>query len=418
MSRAFLVVIDSVGIGGAPDADAFFNDGVPDSGANTLAHIAQACAEGRAEEGRTGPLHLPTLDALGLGAAVRLASGDDLPGLSAAPLDQNGDAPLGQASDAPLGRWGAATEISPGKDTPSGHWELAGLPVPWDWTYFPKEIPAFPDDLVAKVCEIAGTEGILGNCHGSGTVMLDEFGPEHMRSGWPICYTSADSVFQIAAHEETFGLDRLLDLCERMAPVLHEMKIGRVIGRPFVGAPGSFKRTGNRHDYAIRPPEPVLTNWAQDAGRKVFAIGKIGDIFSMEGIDDLRKGDDATLMTHLFDLVEDAPDGSLTFANFVEFDSLYGHRRDVSGYARALEWFDAELARLLPRLRGTDMLLITADHGNDPTWIGTDHTRERVPVLVAGRGAGSLGQVGFVDIAASVADHLGVQSHGPGRSFL
>ncbi|WP_116598647.1 phosphopentomutase [Primorskyibacter marinus] len=402
MSRAFLVVIDSVGIGGAPDADAFFNDGVPDTGANTLAHIAQACAEGRAEEGRSGPLRLPTLDALGLGAAVRLASGDNVPGLGAEPV----------------GLWGAATEVSPGKDTPSGHWELAGLPVPWDWTYFPKQTPAFPDDLVAQVCKIAGTNGILGNCHGSGTVMLDEFGAEHMQNGWPICYTSADSVFQIAAHEETFGLDRLLDLCEKLAPTLHEMKVGRVIARPFVGEPGHFKRTGNRHDYAIRPPDPVLTNWVQDAGRQVFGVGKIGDIFSMEGIDEVRKGDDATLMTHLSDLVDDAPDGSLTFANFVEFDSLYGHRRDVSGYARALEWFDAGLARLLPRLRGTDMLLITADHGNDPTWTGTDHTRERVPVLVAGRDAGSVGQVAFVDVAASVADHLGVASHGPGRSFL
>ncbi|WP_417605437.1 phosphopentomutase [Primorskyibacter flagellatus] len=402
MSRAFLVVIDSVGIGGAPDADAFFNDGVPDTGANTLAHIAQACAEGRAEEGRSGPLRLPTLDALGLGAAVRLASGDNVPGLGAEPV----------------GLWGAATEVSPGKDTPSGHWELAGLPVPWDWTYFPKQTPAFPDDLVAQVCKIAGTDGILGNCHGSGTVMLDAFGAEHMRSGWPICYTSADSVFQIAAHEETFGLDRLLDLCEKLAPTLHAMKVGRVIARPFVGEPGHFKRTGNRHDYAIRPPEPVLTNWVQDAGRQVYGIGKIGDIFSMEGIDEVRKGDDATLMTHLSDLVDDAPEGSLTFANFVEFDSLYGHRRDVSGYARALEWFDARLARLLPRLRGTDMLLITADHGNDPTWTGTDHTRERVPVLVAGRDAGSVGQVAFVDVAASVADHLGVASHGPGRSFL
>lgn len=402
MSRAFLVVIDSVGIGGAPDADAFFNDGVPDTGANTLAHIAQACAEGRAEEGRSGPLRLPTLDALGLGAAVRLASGDNVPGLGAEPV----------------GLWGAATEVSPGKDTPSGHWELAGLPVPWDWTYFPTQTPAFPDDLVAQVCKIAGTDGILGNCHGSGTVMLDAFGAEHMRNGWPICYTSADSVFQIAAHEETFGLDRLLDLCEKLAPTLHEMKVGRVIARPFVGEPGHFKRTGNRHDYAIRPPEPVLTNWVQDAGRQVYGIGKIGDIFSMEGIDEVRKGDDATLMTHLSDLVDDAPEGSLTFANFVEFDSLYGHRRDVSGYARALEWFDARLARLLPRLRGTDMLLITADHGNDPTWTGTDHTRERVPVLIAGRDTGSVGQVSFVDVAASVADHLGVVSHGPGRSFL
>ncbi|MCR8550099.1 phosphopentomutase [Salipiger sp. P9] len=400
--RAFLVVMDSVGIGGAPDAAAFFNDGRPDTGANTVLHIAEACARGAADDGRSGPLHLPVLDALGLGRAVKLASGTLPPGLGAKPE----------------GRWGAATERSKGKDTPSGHWELAGLPVPWDWHYFPDTQPAFPAELMARVCEIAGTEGTLANCHGSGTVMLDRFGAEHLRSGWPICYTSADSVFQIAAHEERFGLDRLLTLCERIAPVLHEMKVGRVIARPFVGSEGSFTRTANRHDYAIRPPEPVLTNWVQTAGRRVYAVGKIGDIFSMEGIDELHKGDDAALMAHLGALVDGAEDGSLTFANFVEFDSLYGHRRNIAGYARALEWFDAALGRLLPRLRDGDMLVITADHGNDPSWHGTDHTRERVPVLVAGTGRGGLGQVGFADVAASIAAHLGVESVGCGSSFL
>ncbi|MBN8185850.1 phosphopentomutase [Salipiger thiooxidans] len=400
--RAFLVVIDSVGIGGAPDAGSYFNDGEPDTGANTVLHIAEACARGEAEDGRSGPLRLPVLDGLGLGRAVELASGTLPPGLGAAPQ----------------GLWGAATESSRGKDTPSGHWELAGLPVPWDWHYFPVAQPVFPEALLARVREIAGTEGTLANCHGSGTVMLDRFGPEHLRTGWPICYTSADSVFQIAAHEESFGLERLLDLCERMAPMLHEMKVGRVIARPFVGAEGSFRRTGNRHDYAIRPPRPILTNWAQDAGREVHAVGKIGDIFSMEGIDHLHKGDDAQLMQHLGDLVDNSVDGALTFANFVEFDSLYGHRRDISGYARALEWFDAELGRLLPRLRKDDILLVTADHGNDPSWTGTDHTRERVPVLVAGRGAGALGHVAFADVAASIAAHLQVESSGSGRSFL
>ncbi|MGP6087440.1 phosphopentomutase [Antarctobacter jejuensis] len=398
--RAFLVVMDSVGIGGAPDADAYFNDGVPDTGADTLGHIHDACAAGQAEEGRSGTLHLPVLSSLGLLHAADLASGG------------------ARASGTPAGRWGAATEVSKGKDTPSGHWELAGLPVPWDWHYFPDQVPAFPNDLTDKVCQIAGTEGVLANCHGSGTVMLDKYGAEHIRTGLPICYTSADSVFQIAAHEQHFGLDRLLDLCERLAPTLHAMKVGRVIARPFVGEPGHFTRTGNRHDYAIKPPQPILTNWAQDAGRRVYAVGKIGDILSMSGIDEVRKGDDATLMGHLGDLIDQSEDGSLTFANFVEFDSLYGHRRNVSGYARHLEWFDAELGRLLPRLRDDDLLLITADHGNDPTWVGTDHTRERVPVLIAGQGAGALGQVAFADVAASIAAHLRIPSHGPGRSFL
>ncbi|MBU2960853.1 phosphopentomutase [Citreicella sp. C3M06] len=400
--RAFLVVMDSVGIGGAPDAAQFFNDGLPDTGANTLLHIAQACAEGRAEDGRSGPLRMPVLDALGLGQSAALASGELPMGLGASPQ----------------GLWGAATEASNGKDTPSGHWELAGLPVPFDWGYFPQTDPVFPPELLALVQQIAGTEGTLGNCHGSGTVMLDRFGGDHLRTGWPICYTSIDSVFQIAAHEERFGLERLLDLCERLAPTLHKMKVGRVIARPFVGQDGAFRRTTNRHDYALRPPAPLLANWVQDAGRTVHAVGKIGDIFSMEGIDHLHKGDDATLMNHLGRLVDTAEDGALVFANFVEFDSLYGHRRDVSGYARALEWFDRALGSLISRLRKDDLLLLTADHGNDPSWHGTDHTRERVPVLAHGVGARAIGQVAFADVAASIAAHLGVPSSGPGRSFL
>jgi phosphopentomutase len=318
----------------------------------------------------------------------------------------------------PQGLWGAATEVSPGKDTPSGHWELAGVPVPWDWHYFPDTTPAFPDALVAKVCALTGTDGILGNCHASGTVIIDDLGARHIETGWPICYTSADSVFQIAAHEEHFGLDRLLKLCEDLAPTLHAMKVGRVIARPFIGEPGAFERTANRHDYAIAPPSPTLCDWVSAAGGKVHAIGKIGDIFSMQGIDDVAKGPDAVLMDHLEEAVRDAGDGSLTFANFVEFDSKFGHRRDVSGYARALEWFDAELPRVFRHLREGDLILFTADHGNDPTWRGTDHTRERVPVVAKGAGTGCIGQVAFADVAASLAAHLGVPAAPPGRSFL
>jgi phosphopentomutase len=403
MARAFLVVMDSVGIGGAPDASAFFNGDLPDLGANTLAHIAQACATGRAEEGRSGPLNLPNLEALGLGAAVRLASAVPLPGFEAEPQ----------------GLWGCAAEVSQGKDTPSGHWELAGLPVPWDWCYFPDTDPAFPADLTDFIAGAAGTNGILGNCHASGTEIIARHGAAHMQTGQPICYTSADSVLQIAAHEETFGLERLLDLCSKVAPRLHAMKVGRVIARPFTGsAEAGFARTTNRRDFAISPPAPVLTNWVQEAGHPVHAIGKIGDIFTMSGIDTLKKGPDAELMQHLSAAIDTAEEGSLTFANFVEFDSLYGHRRDIAGYARALEWFDAELGKLLPRLRPGDMLVLTADHGNDPSWPGTDHTREQVPVLVAGCGAGCIGQRQFVDVAASVAAHLGVPSQGPGHSFL
>ena len=398
MTRAFLIVMDSVGCGGAPDAAA-----VGDAGANTLAHIAQACAEGRAEDGRSGPLRMPVLDGLGLGAAIRLASGDATPGLDAVPA----------------GRWGAASEVSRGKDTPSGHWELAGVPVPWDWTYFPDTDPAFPADLLAEVCRLAGTDGTLGNCHASGTEIIDRLGAEHLRSGWPICYTSSDSVFQIAAHEESFGLPRLIALCEALAPLLHARKVGRVIARPFTGGPGSFQRTANRRDFAIAPPAPTLLDWVQDAGQATHAVGKIGDIFSMQGIGTLHKGpSDLALFEHLMALSTKAEDGSLTFANFVEFDSLYGHRRDVAVYARALETFDRQAGAFLARLLPGDIAVFTADHGNDPTWHGTDHTRERVPVLVAGAGADGFGLVAFADVAASIAAHLGVSNHGTGRTFL
>ena len=269
MSRAFLIVLDSLGCGGAPDAEAF-----GDAGANTLGHIIAA---------RQGFLKMPNLAALGLGAALTHSSG--------------------LASPWPVpthGAWAVAREISNGKDTPSGHWELAGVPVPWDWHYFLNENPAFPPYVMATVAQFAG--GSLANCHASGLPVIEAFGAEHMRSGLPICYTSVDSVFQIAAHEERFGLQRLYDLCQNLAPVLHEMKVGRVIARPFIGSvEAGFQRTLNRKDFAIDPPSPTLCDWVQDAGRDVHAIGKIGDIFSMHGITRCRKGTDSDLMVHLAD---------------------------------------------------------------------------------------------------------------------
>ena len=382
MARAFLVVLDSVGIGGAPDADQYFNGDVPDTGASTLRHIAERV-----------DLALPNLASLGLWHAAALAEGRAIP-----------DAPV-------TGRWGAATEVSRGKDTPSGHWELAGVPVPWDWHIFPKRVPAFPSDLMTYVAEMAGADGTLGNCHASGTEIIARLGEAHLRTGQPICYTSADSVFQIAAHEERFGLQRLIDLCARIAPRLHDMRVGRVIARPFVGDVGGFERTAHRRDFAMAPPAAVLSQWVQEAGRRVYGVGKVGDIFSFQGFDEVRKGPDVDLMAHLSDLVDTAAQGSLTFANFVEFDSLYGHRRDVPGYARHLTWFDRCIGPVLDGLTAGDMLVLTADHGNDPTWVGTDHTRERVPVLVAGQGTGRLGHIGFQDVAQMVASHLGVLSN-------
>ncbi|MCB1368287.1 MAG: phosphopentomutase [Rhodobacteraceae bacterium] len=399
MARAFLIVLDSAGCGGAPDAAEF-----GDEGANTLGHIVAECAAGRADQGRKGPLAVPNLDALGLGAAIRLASGIATPGLTAEPQ----------------GRWGAATEVSRGKDTPSGHWEIAGLPVPWNWTYFPDTQPAFPPEVTARVCELAGTDAILGNCHASGIPVIEEHAAAHMQSGWPICYTSADSVFQIAAHEETFGLERLLTLCRDLAPMLHEMRVGRVIARPFLGdAKAGFRRTPNRRDFAIEPPFDTLCDYVARSGGRVRAVGKINDIFSGRGIHDHYKGKgDASLFDRLVELADEAAPGDLVFANLVEFDTLYGHQRDVAGYARALEWFDARLPELLGRLGAGDIAIFTADHGNDPTFRGTDHTRERVPVLVAGAGAGKIGLCAFADIGASVAAHLGVGFGPAGRSFL
>jgi phosphopentomutase len=394
LTRAFLVVMDSVGIGGAPDAGDFVSGGVPDTGANTLAHIAQA---------RAGGLHLPNLDTLGLGAALRLASGQVVPGLGTRPT----------------GLWGAAIPKSAGKDTPSGHWDLAGVPLRRALRQFPDREPAFPDAVVSVITNAAGTGGILGNCHASGTEIVARLGAEHLRSRWPICYTSADSVLQIAAHEQAFGLARLLALCAAIAPMMHAMNVCRVIARPFTGSTDTgFVRTANRRDFAMPPPDRTLCDWVGEAGRTVHAIGKIGDIFSMRGIDTLVKGSDAELMAHLQHAVERAEPGSLTFANFVEFDSLYGHRRDVQGYAGALEWFDAALGPVLTSLGPGDMMLITADHGNDPTWPGTDHTRECVPVLIAGGGRGSLGLLNFGDVAACVAAHLGVRNDGPGTNAL
>ena len=388
--RAFLIVLDSVGCGGAPDAADF-----GDEGANTLLHVARH----RAEAG--GALEVPVMASLGLARAVEIACGEVPPGLGAPER----------------GRWGAATEVSMGKDTPSGHWELAGVPVPFDWHYFPRE-DTFPPDLLGEIAERAGAEGTLANGHASGIPVIEAHGAEHVRTGNPIVYTSADSVLQIAAHEEAFGLGRLLALCEGLAPRLHAMRVGRVIARPFLGSDGAFERTTNRRDYAMAPPAPTLLDRAEEAGRETVAVGKIRDIFAGRGVGRALKGADSDLMAHLDALAGEAPAGALTFANLVEFDTLHGHQRDPGGYAGALERFDRWLGGFLPRLKEGDLVVVTADHGNDPTFRGTDHTRERVPVLIHGAGDGEVGHMGFADVGASVADWLGLPPGEHGRSVL
>jgi phosphopentomutase len=395
MTRVFLVVLDSVGVGGAPDAAAY-----GDTGADTLGHIAATCAAGGGDRAglRAGPLALPTLDRLGLGLAAEAASGTRPPGFSAT---------TGAA------RWGCAVERSKGKDTPSGHWELAGVPVPFDWGYFPNTVPTFPAAFTAALIRDGGLAGILGDCHASGTEIIARLGEEHIRTGKPIVYTSADSVVQIAAHEGHFGLERLLDLCRVARRLVDPLNIGRVIARPFVGeTAATFERTRNRRDFAVPPPEPTLLDRAKAAGRAVIAVGKISDIFAGSGVTELVKaGANADVFDKTVTAAERAPDGALVFANLVDFDMLWGHRRDVPGYAAGLEAFDAMLPRLLTALRPGDLLIMTADHGNDPTWPGTDHTRECVPVLMTGPGVagGPLGRIGFADVAETAAKWLGLE---------
>ncbi len=413
MPRVFLVVLDSVGIGGAPDAGDFFNGDHPDTGANTVGHIADHCAAGKADEGglRAGALVLPNLAKLGLGKAAELASGMEPPNLDAHTI---------------TGRYAAATEVSRGKDTPSGHWEIAGVPVPFEWGYFPDTNPAFPDDLMADFVREANLPGTLCNLHGSGTVVIADHGMEHIESGKPICYTSADSVFQIAAHEQHFGLDRLYEICEVARKLIDPLMIGRVIARPFVGeSVETFKRTSNRKDYAIPPPEPTVLNRVQDAGGRVIALGKLGDIFAMHGISEVRKmpGIEALFEVLMGTLKgqQAAQNGDLVFANFVEFDSEFGHRRNVAGYADALERFDRLLPRFTHAMQEGDLLILTADHGNDPTWVGTDHTRERVPVLMLAHSLepGSAGVcTTFADMAETAAKWLDLPSGPYGASIL
>jgi phosphopentomutase len=297
------------------------------------------------------------------------------------------------------------------------------VPVPFQWGYFPQTIPAFPDELIAELVKQAELPGILGNRHASGTAIIAELGEESIRSGKPICYTSIDSVFQIAAHEQHFGLERLYRVCETAFALTSPLMIGRVIARPFVGeTAASFKRTGNRRDFAIPPPEPTLLDRAKAAGRQVFAIGKISDIYAGSGVTHkIKASGNMVLFDRTLEALEMAADGAFIMTNFVDFDQDYGHRRDIAGYARALEAFDARLPELIAGLRPDDLLVLTADHGNDPSWIGSDHTREQVPILVFSPSllAGTIGlRTGFADIGESIAHWLGLAPGRHGHSFL
>jgi phosphopentomutase len=389
MPRAFLLILDSLGIGGAPDAASF-----GDEGANTLGHICDHMT-----------LAVPNMAALGLGHAAALSTGRN-------PL---GEVPL-------IGQYGVAREVSRGKDTITGHWEIAGVPLAFDWGYFPHTLPAFPQALMDGLVTRCNLPGLLAMCHASGTEVIEDYGEEHIRSGKPIAYTSADSVLQIAAHEQHFGLERLYDVCRVARELTYPMNIGRVIARPFTGERrGAFHRTGHRKDFAVTPPKPTLLAVLTAAGRDVVSVGKIGDIYAHVGTGREIKvsGNPACLdvtLAHMDGLAE----GGLLMTNFVDFDTEFGHRRDSVGYGRALEAFDRQLPRIMQKLKPGDLLVLTADHGNDPSWKGTDHTREQVPVMcyMPGMVPGSFGlRHSFADIGQTIAQHLGVGPLDAGVAF-
>ena len=402
MQRAIVLIMDSVGIGASDDAERF-----GDAGADTLGHIAEACASGQG--GRHGALELPNLARLGLGLAAQASRGAVPPGLASATTV--------------TGAYGYAVETSRGKDTPSGHWEMAGVPVTFDWGYFPKTEPCFPPALTDRLIERCSLPGLLGNRHASGTQIIEQLGQEHLSSGKPIVYTSADSVFQIAAHESHFGLDRLYQSCAIARELVDAYQIARVIARPFVGeTPATFHRTANRRDLAVPPPAPTLLDRLSAARGAVIGIGKIADIYAHRGVGRTVKADgNQALFDATLDQLAAAGDRSLILTNFVDFDTLYGHRRDVVGYACALEAFDRRLPELEARLQPGDVAIITADHGCDPTWPGSDHTREHVPVLAFGPGveARPIGRrTSFADIGQSLAGHLGLAPLDHGIGFL
>ena len=389
MPRALLLILDSFGIGGAPDAASF-----GDEGANTLGHICDHMT-----------LNVPNMAALGLGLAAKGSAGRNP--LAHVPL---------------IGQYGYATEVSRGKDTITGHWEMAGVPLQFDWGYFPHTNPAFPPDLIDAIVNRCKLPGLLALCHASGTQVIEDFGEEHVASGKPIAYTSADSVLQIAAHEEHFGLERLYDVCRVARELTFPLNIGRVIARPFIGDTAkTFTRTGHRKDYAVTPPSPTLLDVLSKVGRDVVSVGKIGDIYAHSGTGREYKvaGNPAYMATTL-EHMDDLKDGGFLMTNFVDFDSEYGHRRNPIGYGKALERFDAELPRIIAKLRDGDLLILSADHGNDPTWVGTDHTREQIPVMTYMKAMtpGSFGhRTSFADIGQTIAAHLNVGPLTAGKAW-
>ncbi|MEY2551353.1 MAG: phosphopentomutase [Verrucomicrobiota bacterium] len=379
--RALVLVLDSVGIGAAPDAASY-----GDEGANTLGHILEQQPE----------LRLPALESLGLAAIVPAYRSH-------------------RSYTTYKASYGRMQERSAGKDTTTGHWEIAGIILEEPFATFER----FPDELVHAIERDAGVE-FIGNYAQSGTTILTELGAEHVRTGKPILYTSADSVLQIAAHEEVIRIDRLYDICTVARQHADRFRIGRVIARPFAGSEGNFSRTARRHDFSMEPPRTIL-NAISDNGDAVVGVGKISDIFAGQGVtESFPTEDNADGMERIGENWERLENG-LLFANLVDFDMLYGHRRDVAGYARALVDFDGWLGEFLGRIRPADLVIITADHGNDPAFRGTDHTREQVPLFVLYRNeTRALGvRQTFADVAATLGEFFALPARWPaGTSFL
>jgi len=400
VKRAIILVLDSLGLGSSADAHRY-----GDNGADTLGHIAEACADGNADNSqRQGPLNIPNLLRWGLGAAANASRGKPLP----------------VASVTPQGAYGYAREVSAGKDTPSGHWEICGLPVPFEWGTFPSQENCFPSSLLQNLITQGQIGGTLANMHASGTEVIKEFGGEHLETGFPICYTSADSVFQIAAHEHTFGLGRLYELCKVAKRLVNPLDITRVIARPFIGTcSDDFERTTNRRDLTTPPNGLTLLDFIQAAGGQVVSVGKIADIFSNQGVSYTVKGsDNMALIDQLLSQMKLAKEG-LIFVNLVDFDTKFGHRRDVAGYALALEQLDKRIIEIESLLSNDDLVLITADHGCDPTWPGSDHTREHVPVVFYGNQVknNNLGErSSFADMGQTIANHLEIDPLPYGKS--
>lgn len=395
-NRIHLVVMDSVGIGAAPDANNFVNAGVPDGASDTLGHIS-----------KTVGLNVPNMAKIGLGNIERPVP------LKTVPQEEN-----------PSGYYTKLEEVSLGKDTMTGHWEIMGLNItePFDtfWN-------GFPEEILTQIEEFSGRKVIReANKPYSGTAVIDDFGPRQMETGELIIYTSADPVLQIAAHEDVIPLEELYRICEFARSITLERPalLGRIIARPYVGEPGNFTRTANRHDYAVSPFNPTVLDRLNEAGIATYSVGKINDIFNGAGINhDMghNKSNNHGVDTLVKALKDENFKEGFSFTNLVDFDALYGHRRDPHGYRDCLEEFDARIPEIIENMREDDLLMITADHGNDPTYAGTDHTREYIPLLVFGKSLSGHGHIPvghFADISATVAENFGVDKAMIGESFL